>query len=280
MAISLMILGSALAACVVWLLVRLVNRPRAVRRAALPSIAAIVVPLGIGAGVIEFQYRWQLEAILIVESHGANVHVRYTGPDWLWRLQADQYIRSDTGRGPNWFREWLPARAAARRFFIVEGVAANRWKDLPGRRPAYNFLSGRQHRAREDEFTDAELAYVATFSQLEWLSLDDRDISDDGLKAIRGLRNVKCLSLTGTHVTSASAQTLAEFEKLEGLSLDRTKFTDAGIAKLLELPQLKDLNVNGTDVSAKALEPFRDRDRMRLSASDQNGRDRFRLSPF
>jgi hypothetical protein len=45
---------------------------------------------------------------------------------------------------------------------------------------------------------------------LEWLDLRDTKITDAGLKSLKGLTNLRSLSLQGTRVTAAGAKELQQ----------------------------------------------------------------------
>jgi hypothetical protein len=68
-------------------------------------------------------------------------------------------------------------------------------------------------------------------------------VTDEGLKALSGLKNLTYQVLEDTQVTDQGVQALAEMESLRRLDLSGTKVTKAGIAKIQKaLPSLKILN--------------------------------------
>jgi hypothetical protein len=69
------------------------------------------------------------------------------------------------------------------------------------------------------------------------LYLTNTRITDDGLKHLASLRNLRYLWLIGTDVTDTGLLHLIQLKNLQKLNLVGTKVTDEGISKLKrELP--------------------------------------------
>jgi hypothetical protein len=64
------------------------------------------------------------------------------------------------------------------------------------------------------------------------LNLFDDRITDDGVKSLERLLNLKTLNLTGTHVSDRGLSSIARLPKLETIFLGRTNVTESGIAVL------------------------------------------------
>ncbi len=82
-------------------------------------------------------------------------------------------------------------------------------------------------------------------------------ITDAGLVHLKGLTNLKKLSLGQTRITDAGLAHLKGLTKLEYLNLYGTKITDAGLAHLEGLTNLKSLNLGQTritDAGVKSLQ--------------------------
>jgi hypothetical protein len=91
----------------------------------------------------------------------------------------------------------------------------------------------------DNVLTDAGLAHLARLKSLETLRLP-RGIGDSGLIHLRGLTNLKRLSLWHTGVTDDGLMHLTALTKLESLELPRSTVTDAGVERLQQaLPGLK-----------------------------------------
>ena len=109
-----------------------------------------------------------------------------------------------------------------------------------------------------DKFADKELAMLAPIaSTLSWVDLARSQITDAGLATIGKFANLERLHLENTKVTDAGVAQLAGLKNLEYLNLYGTKVSDAGLAKLATATGLKKLFVWQTAVTqagAKALE--------------------------
>lgn len=109
-----------------------------------------------------------------------------------------------------------------------------------------------------DKFGDKELATLAPIATtLSWVDLARSQITDAGLATIGKFANLERLHLENTKVTDAGVAQLAGLKNLEYLNLYGTKVTDTGIAKLATAAGLKKLFVWQTAVTqagAKALE--------------------------
>ncbi len=76
-----------------------------------------------------------------------------------------------------------------------------------------------------------------------------KQISDEGLKNIAGMTELRQLTLDGTHVTDAGLKHLLGMKKLQNLVLSDTKVTDSGMETLTKLPALRNLNLLNTKVT-------------------------------
>lgn len=106
-----------------------------------------------------------------------------------------------------------------------------------------------------DKFGDAELAKFAPLAdRMSEMNLGRSKVTDAGLAALSGMKNLKKLHLPNTAVTDAGIDALLPLANLEYLNLFNTKVTDAGLAKLEKLPKLKRLYVWQTGVTKPAAE--------------------------
>jgi hypothetical protein len=94
--------------------------------------------------------------------------------------------------------------------------------------------------------SDAELARVACFPELETLSLFDSSIGDAGIARLKPLTNLRTLYLGRTKVTDAGLDALAGMTRLKTLGLSDTRVTDAGLLRLTHLQQLASINLRRT----------------------------------
>jgi hypothetical protein len=102
--------------------------------------------------------------------------------------------------------------------------------------------------------TDADLALVAAFSDLEALDLRLTSVGDDGVAHLAGIRTLRFLNLFRTRVSDASLEYLRASAGLETLLVGGTRVTDAGLAHLSAFPRLRKLSVFDTAVGDASLE--------------------------
>ncbi len=100
------------------------------------------------------------------------------------------------------------------------------------------------------EFNDAGLAQLAPMAEkIVSLDLARTKVTDAGLKAISGFKNLTELHLEGTGITDAGLDHLKGLASLEYLNLYNTKVTDAGVPKLVGLIKMKSLYLWQTGVT-------------------------------
>jgi hypothetical protein len=76
--------------------------------------------------------------------------------------------------------------------------------------------------------TDADLALIASWTQLERLVLADTLVTDEGLAHLQHLTNLRSLNLNWTHVTDRGLEHLKALNRLEQLDLFRSRVTKRG----------------------------------------------------
>lgn len=104
-----------------------------------------------------------------------------------------------------------------------------------------------------DKFGDKELAELAPIAaQIVWVDLGRSQITDAGVATLAKFANLERLHLENTKVTDAGIAQLAALKNLEYLNLYGTKVSDTGIAKLEANKALKKLFVWQTAVTEKA----------------------------
>jgi predicted negative regulator of RcsB-dependent stress response len=79
---------------------------------------------------------------------------------------------------------------------------------------------------------DAALAHLRGLAQLRWLSLTNTRITDAGLTHLRGLRELGSLELANTMVSDTGLAHLRGLTKLWYLDLNNTQVSDAGAKEL------------------------------------------------
>lgn len=116
-------------------------------------------------------------------------------------------------------------------------------------------LSMRVPPYRVDDRTIAELEpHAELFSKL---SLVSSDVTDEGLRHIARMENLRELILQKTRVTGAGIPHLQSLPALEVLNLAHSALSDSGAVHLLRMPSLREVYVYNTFVSDSLLEGLR-----------------------
>lgn len=84
--------------------------------------------------------------------------------------------------------------------------------------------------------------------------LSGKDLTDDGLAAVKEIENLIWLNLANTQITDEGLKHLSDIKSLTRLHLEKTQIGDAGLAHLKGLENLEYLNLYGTQVSDAGLE--------------------------
>lgn len=91
-----------------------------------------------------------------------------------------------------------------------------------------------------DFLTDVSLAHISTLNSLETLELYKGRFTDEGIKYLSRLSNLKKLSIPSPDLmTDAGLACIAKLSRLEDLYIRGTNLTDAGMAELEKLPSLR-----------------------------------------
>jgi Leucine-rich repeat (LRR) protein len=86
---------------------------------------------------------------------------------------------------------------------------------------------------------------LAPFVHLESLDLNDSAFTDDGMKALDGLKDLKRLYLRNTAVSDDGLRYLSGLTRIEELDLYGVKVTDRGLYSLENLKAMRKLNLLG-----------------------------------
>jgi Leucine rich repeat len=113
------------------------------------------------------------------------------------------------------------------------------------------------------KISDADLKIISALKTVQDLNLEGsvlkevsgkpiyskEQISDEGLKNLAGMTNLRSLNLCGTNTTDAGLKYLGGMKDLQNLLLSSTKVTDAGMEDLMKLPKLQSLMLYDTQVT-------------------------------
>jgi hypothetical protein len=89
------------------------------------------------------------------------------------------------------------------------------------------------------------------------LSLVGSDITDDGIRHLGGMRNLRSLVLQRTGIEGSGLAHLQSLPRLEVLNLSHTRVDDEGALNLLRMPALREVFLFGTAVSDSLMEALR-----------------------
>lgn len=99
----------------------------------------------------------------------------------------------------------------------------------------------------EGQMTDAMLLEVSDIAHVSGLNLaGSKTVTDEGLRHLARLPNLRQLDLQGTAITDRGLAVLRELPQLESVSLAMTRVTDAGAAHLAHCHELRQVNLNWT----------------------------------
>ena len=107
-----------------------------------------------------------------------------------------------------------------------------------------------------EQCTDAIVSILRGLQQLKVVSLERSAITDESLKTLATCPSLTRIELGNTVVTDEGIKHLAVLKQLEFVSLDGTGVSDRGIAALGELPRLWGLNLTGTRVGDEGIAHF------------------------
>lgn len=115
------------------------------------------------------------------------------------------------------------------------------------------FVNLRDLDLNDTPFTDDGMKALTGMKHLAHLSVRDTFVGDEGLKQIAGLTELLALDLSGTKVTDAGLDHLKGLKKLQKLTLLGTKVTDEGLSVLTGMPDLQELNLYRTQTTNSGL---------------------------
>ena len=122
--------------------------------------------------------------------------------------------------------------------------------------PTYNvqdkglaYLTGLTH-LRELRLAQSQVVKpnLATFVHLQSLDLNDSTFTDEGMKGLEGLKELRRLYLRNTAVTDEGLKHLSSLTQLEELDLYGVKVTESGLVSLRNLTAMRKLNLLGAEI--------------------------------
>ena len=107
---------------------------------------------------------------------------------------------------------------------------------------------------KDRDVTDNDLAGLAGMRQLKFLDLSHNPrVTDAGVAVLSGLENLRYLNLTNTGVTGTGFKGRPDLVSLYKLTLNDCPVTDESLAAIPRFPKLEELLLGGTNVTDKGL---------------------------
>ena len=158
-------------------------------------------------------------------------------------VKYDFQLRGYQPRGPQWFLKRLGLDYSNR---VLEA-------SIPGDTRVVRGLSGlRFLEINGDRVIESRLKPLKHLRQLERLSLRSGSISEQGLRNVANIPNLKSLDLGGTKLNGVSLAPLRA-SSLEELGLAHVDIADADVPTLVGMPSLKTLSVKEGVLSSSAM---------------------------
>ena len=155
--------------------------------------------------------------------------------------------------------ERVPSRAAAKPVRLVNAVTSGVSETVLTSRDWDEVLRrlAEQPAARlcaEGQMTDAVLADVAAIESITELDLSaSHELTDEGLRHLAKLPQLRVLNLSKTSITDHGLRVLRDLPALESLSVSLTRITDEGAAHLAACPALVRVDLAWTATGDGAL---------------------------
>lgn len=106
--------------------------------------------------------------------------------------------------------------------------------------------------------TDHDLELIGNhFPNLKTLYVEQADITANGLRKLRGCRQLEKLSIAFSNLNDDDIQELVDLPQLAELRLVETQVTDAVIPILRQMPSLRSVDLSSTKVTLAAIEEWR-----------------------
>jgi Leucine Rich repeat len=193
--------------------------------------------------------RFQKATVAEVKEYGGWVHYDY-------EFVNGKVTAGQEPRAPRWLRDAIgdeffqEIRSVS---FVYDDSTGKRY-DLDNDKPCDDVLEmlGQHHGIttilmKGHQATDLGLRHLKGLANLEDLYIwDSYDISDEGLKQLENLVELKNLHIDKSRVTDKGFLRLARMKQMDHLVLAHHCFTDDGLAAIVEMRSLRWLDIGGT----------------------------------
>jgi uncharacterized membrane protein len=118
--------------------------------------------------------------------------------------------------------------------------------------------------------TDEQLQSLQEIEQqLVWLNLSYTSVTDDQMKALSKLRNLRVLNLNNTAISDAGLSQISTLDELRSLSVVGTRVTDASIETLTKIKNLTHLFLYQTAISDAGLQKLmKEHEKMKIDTGN------------
>jgi hypothetical protein len=216
-------------------------------RTALLSLAMIVlISLGWLAWQIHYAKSMVASTFLLQES-GGNAYFGYQ-VDESGNYLPENGIRKRSGPA------WLMDRDATYEFLFNDVVSIEVFKASAMEKvrlfPTIRYL---QFRCDTLDITDETIKHLSGLSELRDLCLTQSSVTDEGVAQLRGLTSLTYLNLSDTEITGKELAKLRDSTQLRDLDVYMTGFSDAGVASLSSFKNLEALDLGRTKITDDAI---------------------------
>jgi internalin A len=97
------------------------------------------------------------------------------------------------------------------------------------------------------------MTYLENNNSITRLTLLGTSVTDEGVRSLATMKQLRRLSLSGTRITDEALETIGTLRKLQILSVSDCQLTDAGMRQIAKLPELKSLYLNHTPISIEGI---------------------------
>ena len=186
-----------------------------------------------------------------IRAVGATPQVEAIGPQWLTRTDM--------------IRDLLPKRIIGVHLAPVPGSTTVTVPEVNNEQLRSLFKTGtnnwdncRTLTIASQNVSDEGLRCLGSLPKLEWLELNDTQLTDAGLAHIEPLTGLKFLHIRNCAVGDNGLSHLNGLVTLEQIILDGTQVTDEGLVHLAPLKQLKYISLQGTRVTSRGIDELQE----------------------
>ena len=105
----------------------------------------------------------------------------------------------------------------------------------------------------EVESTDKCLAKIGKFKEVRYLFAESTDASDEGMKIVESLPELRGIDITATRVKGACFKNFAKLPNLKQLVAQRCGFDESNFKYLSQCPKLEKIELRWSNISSKGL---------------------------